>query len=728
MGQGITGEPNTYRAGLDFDYSVWTAGTRVDLVNVNWNNDYRDVVRFADRATLNKFIDGKASQGITISKMVYAKPGQDILLGIPYNKVNRYNYLRASNPLMPIDGDIQKDFYYFILEAEYVNPQTTRLKLQLDVWQTYVYDITLGNCYVERGHIGIANSKSFTNFGRDYLTVPEGMDVGGEYIAGKGKSAIFGTGVIVAISTVDLDADPGDATNPLLKTSPGASFVSNASNTLNPTVSFGASVYYWASATKFKQFLSEYADKPWITQNIIGVYSLPPLSVFGQMPDGLTESSRYHGYSLNNFQFKPQQWFTWSNWRNDSSVIGRIPDRYKILKKLWTYPYMALELTTWLGKPIALKPESWQSDNGDIIVRGVFGTTQQRLEIAPLNYNSNGEAGNNPSALLPYYNGGDYFDVATYISDFPSLPVVSNGGIAYLAANKNQIAFQYQSAGWEQQRALAGAQAGYDIASGAMRTNSEAGNISRYADIAQTANVNRTLAAQGAVNAATGLVGAGGSGAAMGMAMGPAGAVAGAAGGAIGALGGAINTGIQEGANSEALAIRQSTTAQNVANENTQTGLVRDTNVGLARFSARGDYANEIAGINAKVRDAALIQPTVSGQIGGDFTTVLNGTGYMATLIVKTMQPSSMAAIGEFWLRYGYAIQRFLKPPQSLMVMTKFTYWKMRETYMVAANVPEGHKQVIRGILEKGVTCWASPDDIGNIDMAANQPLAGVSY
>ena len=148
MAEGITGPPNQYPAGLDFDYSVWTPGTQVDLVNVNWNNDYRDVVKFPSREHLNAYIDSLAPAGIRINKMTYAKPGQDIMLGIPYNRVNRYNYLRASNPLMPIPGDIQKDFYYFILECEYINPTTTRIRVQLDVWQTYVYDVTFGRCYV----------------------------------------------------------------------------------------------------------------------------------------------------------------------------------------------------------------------------------------------------------------------------------------------------------------------------------------------------------------------------------------------------------------------------------------------------------------------------------------------------------------------------------------------------------------------------------------------------
>jgi hypothetical protein len=62
------------------------------------------------------------------------------------------------------------------------------------------------------------------------------------------------------------------------------------------------------------------------------------------------------------------------------------------------------------------------------------------------------------------------------------------------------------------------------------------------------------------------------------------------------------------------------------------------------------------------------------------------------------------------------------------MVMTKFTYWKMQETYISSAPMPETFKQSIRGIFEKGVTVWKTPSDIGNIDISTNQPIAGIRY
>jgi hypothetical protein len=155
-------------------------------------------------------------------------------------------------------------------------------------------------------------------------------------------------------------------------------------------------------------------------------------------------------------------------------------------------------------------------------------------------------------------------------------------------------------------------------------------------------------------------------------------------------------------------------------------GYVRDTNLDLARFSANGDYANAIAGVNAKVQDAKLTQPTTSGQVGGD-AFLLSTYRWGVELKVKMVQPAVMNAIGEFWLRYGYAVNRFTTMPASLMVMDRFTYWKCKEVYLTASNCPETFKQALRGIFEKGVTVWKNPADIGNIDTAENEPLAGVT-
>jgi hypothetical protein len=316
---------------------------------------------------------------------------------------------------------------------------------------------------------------------------------------------------------------------------------------------------------------------------------------------------------------------------------------------------------------------------------------------------------------------GEYLDMALSISNFPSLPVVNNMSIGYLASNANQIAYQFQSADWTQQRALGMAQGSYDVATGAMHTAMNSAGSTMNADIAQTANLNRQLAAQALNETVFGATGA------IGSAMTPAGAGGGLVSGLSQTAANAINKGIQGQTNDEALAIRNTQNAEQTINENRQSQLVRDTNKSLADWAAKGDYGNQISGINAKIQDAKMIQPSVSGQFGGESHNI--GTNKMeVSLRWKLIDDSNMRVVGEIWLRYGYAVRAFIQMPASLMAMTKFTYWKITETYLSGASVPEGHKQVIRGIMEKGVTLWANPDDIGNIDWADNAPLGGISY
>jgi hypothetical protein len=62
-----------------------------------------------------------------------------------------------------------------------------------------------------------------------------------------------------------------------------------------------------------------------------------------------------------------------------------------------------------------------------------------------------------------------------------------------------------------------------------------------------------------------------------------------------------------------------------------------------------------------------------------------------------------------------------------LKVMSKFTYWKLTETYFQSSTMPESFKQIIRGIFEKGVTVWSNPDYIGVTDTADNTPIGGIT-
>lgn len=747
MGTGLDGQPNVYTAGSDFDYSVWTAGTQVDLVNVNWNNDYRDVVKFASKDALNSHIDGLQSAGIRLNNLTYAKPNQDIFLPIPYNRVNRYNYLRASNPLMPIQGDIQKDFYYFILDCEYVNPQTTRIRVQLDVWQTYIYDVEFGNCYVERGHIGIANENQFDNYGRDYLTVPEGLDLGADYrvivkrteeIVSISTGSLQPESDIIIVSTTDLNTDPGTETNPVMKTGPGSIVQGMVS---------GATFYVFSDYLDFSAWLTAIADAPWVTQGIVSVSVMPKISRYN---DNFSYGTGELPKEIGGLEARPIKHNLFSNWRNNTTFTSWLTPRYAHLKKFFTSPYMTIELTTWTATPVVIRPEAWNTPHAEVLERVNYMPPNQRVQFIPRFYNSSGQTPDafwgmtydelndiiqalpitqpEKDAFMARYGDigddyGDYLDIMTQISNFPALPVINNMALNYLASNSNSIAYQRQSAEWTQQRAMGMAQGQFNIAGNSIEASRRITDIGRDAALAQTSSQNQHLANQTLVNSIASLAGSAGAGAVFG----PVGAGAGAVSGGTQAIAGAMNAGLQAQQNDASTAISNSAAWNTTNVQANSANYARNTNLDLADFASRGDYANAIAGINARVQDAAMIQPSISGQFGGDASNIANGTMELS-IRWKFIDDAALRIIGDYWLRFGYAIRAYLKPPQNLMVMSRFTYWKMTEAYLTSAMVPESHKQVIRGILEKGVTVWKSPTEIGVVDIADNVPLAGVSY
>ena len=148
-------------------------------------------------------------------------------------------------------------------------------------------------------------------------------------------------------------------------------------------------------------------------------------------------------------------------------------------------------------------------------------------------------------------------------------------------------------------------------------------------------------------------------------------------------------------------------------------------NKALADWAARGDYQNAIAGIDATVQDAALTQPSQSGQMAGDGFNLSNGM-MIVQIRYKTITAQMQEIVGNYFLKYGYAIRQYLVPQKDFMCMEKYTYWKMLDTSIICSTADEGVKNAIRGIFEKGVTVWRNPIDIGRTYGADNAPIQGI--
>lgn len=735
---------------INFSYAKWTPNTRFKLCNVPWDMGYRDIVKW-DRKTQKEYFD--RLDGIEFSNCTMAKYGLPVRLPVPFAQASQYNYLIAMNDY---DFDTPRSWYYFVQACDYVNANTTQLNIQLDVWQSFQHDIQLGNAYVERGHVGIANENAWKDHGRTYLDLPEGLDTGkAMVVTGQQYKSLIGetngytTFGVLVVSTTKLDADPGTASAPKTTCADGGAFENHTN---------GTALYYFSDALDFLSVMSAGADYPWVTQGICGIYAIP------QLPEALLKNQKEPGVFFN----------TMIDWRGDcyrleirhndaasryADIIHikdfrenfKLPERYKYLKKFRTAPYAVLECSCFNGTVITYNPEQVPSDDLTIRESWDYAPPSPRLNFYVRGYNAGDVSEQSPlpdDSGLPI-DSGEMLNASFGITNFPTFMTVNNGSALSLANSAYTRQYSQQSADWSYRKtqmginnAYAQAQLGTQYASAQNRLGTSNRNaMNAISNQSAQMGTDLTLKNLGFNNqmAQINTIGSGVANAVGSAVTGNIGGVAGAiAGTAIGAwtnqmtYDNNVSTANQQLANTQTTnnASTSQANAYSLAQTNLgnqQTMQLADMNRQLAQATAQGDYENTIAGINAQVQQTQTVPPTTSGALGGDAFNLANGLiGVMVRF--RQIPPAAMQAIGEVWLRYGYYVQRFMKLPENLMAMSNFTYWKVHELYVRSSTCPEEYRLTVKGIFESGVTVWTDPDKIGVTDYADNVPLSGIAY
>lgn len=698
---------------------TWPIGTKVTLCSVPWDSQYRDVVAWDDAESRAAYFERVKASGAawTNDSFSYLPQGEPVTVRLPYSVAYKFNYCVVENPRLPVIGDATPPaLYYFVTGCTRVSPEACRLTLQLDVITTRQLGVCLGSMFVEAGHMAMSNANipasraSWT--GEDlytYLKSPEGLDVGSEYanvsqqivpLTGSANSL----GFILVMSTCDLSKNPGTVQSPALNVAQGGSMDSL------PT---GATVYA-IRAADFKPFMAAMRDKSWVAQCIISITSFP--AIFDpESTEGWSESKLFADTAnptlYSNFAYEPKQ-FESANIFEE--IAKGLPEHYANLAKLYTYPYSVIELTCFNGNSIMLKPELVKGNKLSLYALVCALSPFARIGIVPYNYGladitGTGQStfqyvtlGDQKSRDCTVFNG-DYLDSCLWIADFPQFSLVNNGYINYLASTAHTRSYSYQSAGWALGKSNAAARLSYDQS-----------GMQRATELANADLGWQQQQRQNAVSAVFGGAGAIGT-----------------------ALGGNVGAGLVQAAQvgtNYALAQRQLGTSQaQLANTQRTGAAISDQNLQYAHFASQGDYRNQIAGINAAVQDAALTPPSTVGQLGGQGFAWKNGLVCFAVKY-KTISGSALRTVGDFFLRYGYSIKRFVTfnggrlKFSNLKVMSKFSYWKVSAVSITCADADETERDAIRGVLEKGVTVWGNPDDIGRTDLTTNEPLRNISY
>lgn len=150
--------------------------------------------------------------------------------------------------------------------------------------------------------------------------------------------------------------------------------------------------------------------------------------------------------------------------------------------------------------------------------------------------------------------------------------------------------------------------------------------------------------------------------------------------------------------------------------------------------SANANYTREVAILNAKeilentrngymaaLYDARNARPVEFGAVSGNPAPDYYGTRGIQ-IKLRTMNDSELAQTGDFFARYGYALNQNWNIQQSgFNLMKNFTYWKASEIWVDDRRASNNIVQLtLERILKAGVTVWSDPDKIGKVTIYDN--------
>jgi hypothetical protein len=676
---------------LRFSAQFWPKGTSVRMINVPWDGSYKDIVQFDNANARDAWLDERYSAPMSTTSMTYVGPGTSIVLPCPVTTAEQYNYLYVQNPSYSItDGidefdAINRRYCYFITDIAWVSTAACQVTLQLDVWTTWGPFVHFTRAFVAQGHAAIANRNLWDGTSlsqitpakmRRYLAATESVDAGGTFVPIETRwtdlsiETTGNQGVFVGVmSSVDLSQNWGTVNNPNIKT---------ASGSIQEGMLAGTQVVYF-KPDDFIDLLDDLRDAPWVSRNIMQVWVAPALTTTMQMAGVI------HGKNF----YRPGQKAPFDIQVDTLNAMTYLMAHYSaadtlVAPKLLTAPFAFIEVSAFEGSPLILKPER-VADLTSIkfMAKSVLMAPWNRIAIYPDGYGSgNGGSmtysfkdiqGDLISRAMPY---GDYLDSAVWIDELPTFSFTSDGYMNWLAQGSHARKWSYQNTEWNFMKSNITRQFAFNQGIESMDL-AEA----QYNEMADFHDKQRLINSIG--------TGVGGLSLDIVKDIGQVGATT-------------LNHFIQQGqANVERAQFAESQALQRKQ---------ADQNNRLAAQAAKGDYEFAIAGLVASQRDAEITPPSVVGTAGGNGWNYAFGmVGYRTTIKVPAAGQEKIL-IGYF-KRFGYAINELLDMPADLRLMTKFTYWKLQESF-IYGNITESAKQAIRGIFEKGVTVWNDPDDI----------------
>jgi len=398
----------------------YTPQTEVHLLsNVPFNYNYNNVMDFSDINAQTTYFLNKSK--LQFEDLTYQRVNNNTInLEVAYEDLYDINYMMFQNDKIP-----GKWFYAFITRYDFVSPKVTRITYQIDVYQTWLFDMTWQATYVEREHTQRFNSDGSPvintldeglAYGEDYRTVYKRKcnddniiwlvaitkspieNILGQVVSTSGPVANINQPLHYTILPVDLDGTLVTINNK----APGASFLMDLGQS-SETVGQLVSLFY----TAYVPFNYSLSNTNNLTTNDSNVHFV----------DGGSVGAFYSYYGNS-------QWTTKNYVISNDMYDGILPEYSE--SKLLMYPYTLIELTDMKGNTTTLKPQNFDGKLLQFDIRSCI-SSQPKTAIYPHGYLGN------TSGTVDFTGG----IVDNNICD---IPVVDDYTASYMQANRNSIA------------------------------------------------------------------------------------------------------------------------------------------------------------------------------------------------------------------------------------------------------------------------------------------------
>lgn len=665
------------------------------IKNVPFSNNYKNVIQFNDKTSQENYF--KSLPNIVADNYKYVRNNGTIKVPYYRDEILEYNYLMFKNKAY---GD--KYFYAFITNISYINPNTSAISFELDVFQTWFMDVEFKPSYVEREHCRRWNSDGTPVIN----TIPEGLDYGSEYqvkgIEGVNEDGVDNTSVTIAstivrwfVLVVALDSEiiVGEGSNrqwsdfgvygniveevgifvaPIPVKLVGKDKVRYTQFKSDSYVAFQNidGIGRILDAFRYGTLLAKKLVNCYITDDIPIDYTITydQSGTLQVTSNDLALATLNTGGNDNISDFPNQielmridQLRSKNYYKNKTNTP--LSNKYNALKsgitesKLLMYPYSYNVLSDLQGNEFIIKNEYVSGSAINISTFANLGVTQKIAYIV------NNYLGNGNRSLAPLLDNGIINNSGNRIT------TIDDYTAAYLQGNMNTIEQSINAT--KQQSAL-----NNQIAQNTAQTNTAITDV-KNAGALVNAGLDTFFSPLSSAIA---------GGTKLGLASG------------IESTGNLIKTGINSAVNS---------TVTHLENENM-----------LENTRLRGELANQqaVAGAMAKVQDARNMADNVSLQ-GGNINFI---TGYGTKgcyIISKQITQEYIDLLQDYFGKYGYKVHKVKIP--NIHTRENWNYIQTVGANIVG-NIPQMFIDALEQLFNQGITIWHTTD-VGNYNLSNNE-------